>query len=53
MSRLFAATGQNTRRNAGKRAIDMEILLREAQTKDCDSVRYMHAVARMNFFHAR
>ncbi|KAK0707075.1 hypothetical protein B0T26DRAFT_656598 [Lasiosphaeria miniovina] len=53
MSRLFAATGQNTRRNAGRRSVDTEILLREVQSKPRSSERYMQAVARMNFLHAR
>ncbi len=53
MSKLFAVTGQNNRRNAGKRAIDTEILLREAQSQDRKSIRYMQAVARMNYFHLR
>ncbi|KAF2141144.1 uncharacterized protein K452DRAFT_327340 [Aplosporella prunicola CBS 121167] len=53
MSKLFAVTGQNTRRNAGKRAVDTEILLREVQSKDRQSIRYMEAVARMNYLHAR
>jgi hypothetical protein len=53
MSKLFAVTGQNNIKNAGKRAVDTEILLREAQTKHRESERYMQAVARMNFLHAR
>ncbi|CRG92046.1 hypothetical protein PISL3812_09101 [Talaromyces islandicus] len=53
MSKLFAVTGQNNRRNAGKRAIDTEIILREAQSKPRDSDRYASAVARMNYLHAR
>lgn len=53
MSKLFAVTGQNNRRNAAKRAIDTEILLREVQSKERDSIRYLQAVARMNFLHAR
>ncbi|KAH6683485.1 hypothetical protein F5X68DRAFT_242281 [Plectosphaerella plurivora] len=53
MSKLFAATGQNNRRNAGKRAVDTEIVLREAQTNPRNSERYAQAVARMNFLHAR
>ncbi|KAH6680464.1 hypothetical protein B0J14DRAFT_266164 [Halenospora varia] len=53
MSKLFAATGQNNRRNAGKRAVDTEILLREVQSQERESIRYMQAVARMNFFHLR
>lgn len=53
MSKLFAVTGQNNHRNAGKRAVDTEILLREVQTKPRDSKRYMNAVARMNYLHAR
>lgn len=53
MSKLFAVTGQNNRRNAGKRAIDTEILLRESQTQRPDSERYAKAVARMNFLHSR
>ncbi|KAG2421744.1 hypothetical protein HFD88_005720 [Aspergillus terreus] len=53
MSKLFAVTGQNTRRNAGKRAVDTEILLRESQSQPRDSDRYASAVARMNYLHAR
>ncbi|EYE96441.1 uncharacterized protein EURHEDRAFT_385287 [Aspergillus ruber CBS 135680] len=53
MSKLFAVTGQNNRRNAGKRAVDTEILLREAQSKPRDSDRYASAVARMNYLHDR
>lgn len=53
MSKLFAATGQNTRRNAGKRAIDTEILLRESQSQSPSSERYQRAIARMNYLHAR
>lgn len=53
MSRLFAVTGQNNTRNAGRRAVDTEILLRESQTQPRDSERYMDAVARMNYLHAR
>ncbi|OTB08304.1 hypothetical protein M426DRAFT_263555 [Hypoxylon sp. CI-4A] len=53
MSKLFAATGQNTRRNAGKRSVDTEILLRESQSKFRDSDRYATAVARMNYLHSR
>jgi hypothetical protein len=53
MSKLFAVTGQNTRRTAGRRAVDTEILLREAQSQPRDSERYMQAVARMNYLHAR
>ncbi|KAH8668250.1 hypothetical protein BGZ60DRAFT_376511 [Tricladium varicosporioides] len=53
MSKLFAVTGQNNRRNAGKRAVDTEILLREVQSQERESIRYMQAVARMNFFHLR
>lgn len=49
MSKLFLATGQNSRRNAGRRAVDTEILLREAQSKSKDSDRYAAAVARMNY----
>lgn len=51
MSKLFAVTGQNNKRNAGKRAVDTEILLREAQSKPRDSDRYMLAVARMNYLY--
>lgn len=51
MSKLFAVTGQNNKRNAGKRAVDTEILLREAQSKPRDSNRYMAAVARMNYLY--
>jgi len=51
MSKLFAVTGQNNRRNAGKRAVDTEILLREAQSKPRDSDRYASAVARMNYLY--
>ncbi|KAG2414548.1 hypothetical protein HFD88_003739 [Aspergillus terreus] len=53
MSKLFAVTGQNNRRNAGKRAVDTEILLRESQSQLRDSDRYASAVARMNYLHAR
>ena len=53
MSKLFAVTGQNNTRNAGRRAVDTEILLRESQTQPRDSERYMDAVARMNYLHAR
>ncbi|KAF9878045.1 hypothetical protein CkaCkLH20_04621 [Colletotrichum karsti] len=53
MSRLFAVTGQNTKRNAGRRAVDTEILLREAQSKPRDSDRYATAVARTNYLHER
>ncbi|KAI9162758.1 Mycophenolic acid synthesis protein B [Paramyrothecium foliicola] len=53
MSRLFAATGQNTRKTSGKRAIDTEILLREVQSRPRTSERYRQAVARMNYLHAR
>ncbi|RYP52794.1 hypothetical protein DL768_002117 [Monosporascus sp. mg162] len=53
MSKLFAVTGQNNTRNAGKRAVDTEILLRESQTQPRDTERYMNAVARMNYLHAR
>ncbi|KAF3162543.1 hypothetical protein TWF788_001995 [Orbilia oligospora] len=53
MSKLFAVTGQNTRRNAGKRAVDTEILLREVHHNGRDTDRYMKAVSRMNYLHAR
>jgi hypothetical protein len=53
MSKLFAVTGQNNIRNAGRRAVDTEVLLRESQTQPRDSERYMDAVARMNYLHAR
>ncbi|KAF6789373.1 hypothetical protein CSOJ01_14800 [Colletotrichum sojae] len=53
MSRLFAATGQNNTRNAGRRAVDTEILLREVQSKPRDSDRYATAVARTNYLHER
>ncbi|OBT48208.1 hypothetical protein VE00_00979 [Pseudogymnoascus sp. WSF 3629] len=53
MSKLFAATGQNIRKTGGKRAVDTEILLREVQSKDRQSIRYMQAVARMNYLHSR
>jgi hypothetical protein len=53
MSKLFAVTGQNNIRNAGRRAVDTEILLREAQTQPRNSERYMSAIARMNYLHAR
>ncbi|ETS78446.1 hypothetical protein PFICI_10508 [Pestalotiopsis fici W106-1] len=53
MSKLFAVTGQNTRKNAGKRAVDTEILIREAQSNPHDSQRYVNSVARMNYIHAR
>ncbi|KAF4980442.1 hypothetical protein FZEAL_3558 [Fusarium zealandicum] len=49
MSKLFAVTGQNTRRNAGKRSADTHILLRESQSQPRDSDRYAMAVARMNY----
>jgi hypothetical protein len=51
MSKLFAVTGQNNKRNSGKRAVDTEILLREVQSKPRDSDRYSSAVARMNFLY--
>lgn len=51
MSKLFAVTGQNNKRNSGKRAVDTEILLREAQSKPRDSDRYTSAVARMNYLY--
>ncbi|KAJ5188979.1 hypothetical protein N7491_005301 [Penicillium cf. griseofulvum] len=53
MSKLFAVTGQNNKRNSGKRAVDTEILLQEVQSKPRDSDRYSSAVARMNILHAR
>jgi hypothetical protein len=53
MSKLFAVTGQNNRRNAGKRSVDTEILLRESQSQPRDSDRYMTAVARMNYLYAK
>lgn len=53
MSKLFAVTGQNNIKNAGRRAVDTEILLRESQTQPRDSERYMDAIARMNYLHAR
>ncbi|ODM19405.1 hypothetical protein SI65_04389 [Aspergillus cristatus] len=53
MSKLFAVTGQNNRRNAGKCAVDTEILLPEAHSKPRDSDRYASAVARMNYLHDR
>lgn len=53
MSKLFAVTGQNNIRNAGRRAVDTEILLRESQTQPRDSERYMDAIGRMNYLHAR
>ncbi|OOG00297.1 hypothetical protein ASPCADRAFT_60 [Aspergillus carbonarius ITEM 5010] len=53
MSRLFAVTGQNNKRNSGKRAVDTEILLRETQSKTRGADRYSMAVARMNYLHAR
>ncbi|RDW70529.1 uncharacterized protein DSM5745_08040 [Aspergillus mulundensis] len=53
MSKLFAVTGQNNTRNAGRRAVDTEILLRESQSQPRDSDRYAMAVARMNYLHAR
>ncbi|KAH6651574.1 hypothetical protein BKA67DRAFT_593451 [Truncatella angustata] len=53
MSKLFAVTGQNNTRNAGKRAVDTEILLREVQSQPRDSERYQQSVARMNYFHQR
>jgi len=51
MSKLFAVTGQNNKRNSGKRAVDTEILLRESQSQPRDSDRYMRAVARMNYLY--
>jgi hypothetical protein len=51
MSKLFAVTGQNNRRNAGRRAVDTEILLRESQTMPRDSERYAMAVARVNYLY--
>jgi hypothetical protein len=51
MSKLFAVTGQNNKRNAGKRAIDTQILLREVQSQLRDSDRYATAVARMNYLY--
>lgn len=51
MSKLFAVTGQNKKRNSGKRAVDTEVLLREAQSQPRDSDRYMCAVARMNYLY--
>lgn len=51
MSKLFAVTGQNNKRNAGKRAIDTQILLREGQSQPRDSDRYATAVARMNYLY--
>lgn len=53
MSKLFAVTGQNTVKAAARRAVDTEILLRESQTQARDSERYMTAIARMNYLHAR
>ncbi|GES57706.1 hypothetical protein P174DRAFT_386416 [Aspergillus terreus] len=53
MSKLFAVTGQNNRRNAGKRAADTGILLRESQSQSHDWDRSASAVARMNYRHAR
>lgn len=53
MSKLFAVTGQNNRKNAGKRAVDTEILLRESHSQERDSLRYRQAVARMNYLHSR
>ena len=49
MSKLFAVTGQNNRRKAGKRAVDTEILLRVVQSNDRGSTNYVQEVARMNF----
>lgn len=51
MSKLFAVTGQNNRRNGGKRAVDTEILLRESQSQPRVSDRYATAVARMNYLY--
>jgi hypothetical protein len=51
MSKLFAVTGQNNRRNAGRRAVDTEVLLRESQSQPRDSDRYAAAVARMNYLY--
>lgn len=53
MSKLFAVTGQNNAKNAGKRAVDTEILIREVQSNQRDSERYQQSVARMNYFHQR
>ena len=49
MSKLFAVTGQNNKKNSGKRSTDTEILLREVQSKCRESKRYLQAVARMNY----
>lgn len=53
MSKLFAVTGQNNRKNGGKRAVDTEILLRESHSYHRESLRYQQAVARMNYLHSR
>ncbi|KAI1652284.1 uncharacterized protein F4817DRAFT_322738 [Daldinia loculata] len=53
MSKLFAVTGQNAKRNAGRRSVDTEVLLRESQSKRRDSERYAMAVARVNYLHSR
>lgn len=53
MSKLFAVTGQNNRKNSGKRGVDTEILLREVQSNPRNSNRYMQVIARMNYLHSR
>lgn len=53
MSKLFAVTGQNNRKNAGKHAVETEILLRESHSHQRGSLRYQQAVARMNYLHSR
>lgn len=47
------ATGQNTLKNAPKRAVDTNILLMETQTNPVTSDRHFKAIARMNYLHAR
>lgn len=49
ISRLMMSTGQSSRRNVGKRAIDTEILLRESSLNIRGSERYAIAVARINY----
>ena len=53
MTKLFAVTGQLNPQLGPKRAIDTEIILREARANNRTSERYMNAVARMNYLHAR
>ncbi|KAF7194344.1 Mycophenolic acid biosynthesis cluster protein B [Pseudocercospora fuligena] len=53
MTRVFVVTGQILTKNAPKRSVDTEILLREVHSQDRTSERYMQSVARMNFLHSR